>query len=137
MPLGDFVEAGTIPRPLPIGRVARLVFGAGALFYFIWNITQYSDRVGSEIPEVGYWVGVGIAYWYFSDLVDVGFSRSWGRWPQAAIIPLAAALVVAGLVAYENAWDLPLSWGVFILVEIFFGFIALSFLLAGTLAVPG
>ena len=30
MPLGDFVEVGTIPKPLPIGRTGRLIAGAGA-----------------------------------------------------------------------------------------------------------
>ena len=28
MPLGDFAEAGTVPKPLPIGRIGRFVFGA-------------------------------------------------------------------------------------------------------------
>ena len=54
MPLGDFVEAGTTPRPLPIGRAERLLFGVGALFYFIWNIIKYSEGISSDIPVSGY-----------------------------------------------------------------------------------
>ena len=137
MPLGDFQEAGTVPKPLPIGRVGRLVFGAGALFYFVWNIIQLSTRVSSDVPPVGYFVGVGFAFWYFSDLVVVGFSRGWGRWPQAAVLPFALALVVADLVAYGSAWGPPLGWGVFVFTELFFGYIGISFLLAAILAVPG
>ena len=137
MPLGDFVEAGTIKRPLLFGRVSRLVVGVGTLFYFIWNLTRYTDLVSSDVPEGGYWIGVGIAVWYFSDLVVVGFSRPWGRWPQIAILPLALALVVADLAAYGDAWGPPLGWGVFLFTELFFGFIGISFVFGALFAVPG
>jgi hypothetical protein len=72
-----------------------------ALFYFVWNISRYTDLVGSSVP--GYWVGVGFAFWYLSDLFVVGFSRNWGRWLQLAVFPLVLALVIADLVAYGDA----------------------------------
>ena len=137
MPLGDFVEAGSTPKPLLIGRMGRLAFGVGAGFYFIWNITQSGERAGSDVPVSGYWVGVAFAWWYFSDLVVVGFSRTWGRWPQAATAPVVAALLVGGLAAYGSAWAPPLAWGIFVFSEFFYGVIAVSFLLAATFAVPG
>ncbi len=137
MPLGSFVDAGTIPRPLVLGRTLRLVFGGGALFYFIWNIVVFDGRVGSDIPVAGYWVGVGFAFWYLPDLVDITLGRAWGRWPQVAVLPIALALVIADLVAYESGWGPPLGWGLFIMVELFFVTLGVSFLLAGALAVPG
>ncbi|MEE9249396.1 MAG: hypothetical protein V3U79_11985 [Dehalococcoidia bacterium] len=137
MPLGSFVDAGSIPRPLILGRTLRLAFGGGALFYFIWNIIAFDDRVGSDIPAVGYWVGVGFAFYYLSDLVDITFGRAWGRWPHVAVLPIALALVIADLVAYESGWGPPLSWGLFIMVEFFFVTLGISFLLAGALGVPG
>ena len=137
MPLGDFVEAGTLPKPLIVGRLGRLLFGLGAGFYFIWNIIQQGERVSADIPVSGYWIGVGFAWWYFSDLVVVGFSRRWGRWPQVAVAPVVAALMIASLMAYGDAWDLPLAWGVYLFTEFFYGFISISFLLGAILAVPG
>ncbi len=137
MPLGDFVEAGSAPRPLPIGRVTRFAFAIGAGFYFIWNILQYTERAGSDFPVNGYWIGVVFAWWYFSDLVVVGFGRRWGRRPKVAVLPVVLALVVTDLVAYGQIWDLPLAWGVFLSTEIVFGFFAISFFLAATFAVPG
>ena len=125
MPLGDFLEAGTIPKPLPIGRIGRLLFGVGALVYFVWNISRYTDLVGTGVPSVGFLVGVGFAFWHFPDLVTVSLSRSWGRWPQVAVFPLALALIVADLVAYGSAWGPPLGWGVFVLTELFFGLIGI------------
>jgi len=78
MTLGDFVEAGTLPKPLPIGKAGRLIFGVGALFYFAWLVIQRDALLGSSIPELGWWIGVvGVffAFYYFPDLVVVGFSR--------------------------------------------------------------
>ena len=137
MPLGDFAEAGTTPKPLPIGRMGRFVFGAAALFYFVWNIIQVSNRVSSDVPPIGFFVGVAVAWWYFSDLVVMGFSRQWGRWPQAAVLPFVLALVVADLLAYESGWGPPLGWGLFVFAEVFFGYIGLSFVMAAVFAVPG
>ena len=137
MPLGDFAEAGTIPKPLPIGRIARFVAGAGAFGYFVWNITRVSDLVSTDVPDIGFFVGVGFAWWYFSDLVVVGFSRMWVQWPRAAVLPIVLAFVVADLVAYESGWGPPLGWGLFVFAEFFYGYIGISFLLAAIFAVPG
>ena len=106
MPLGDFAEAGTTPRPLLIGRAGRLAVGAFTLFVFVVNLVDYEVFVSTDAsdPDVLYWIAVGVAWWYFSDLVVVSFGRSWGRWPQVAVFPVALALIVADLVAYESAW---------------------------------
>ena len=139
MPLGDFVEAGTSPRPLLIGRAGQLGFGAFTLYVFAVNLVDYDAFVSTDAsdPDVLYWVAVGFAWWYFSDLVVVGFGRRSGRWPQVAVFPFAAVLVVADLVAYESAWGPPLGWGVFSFTEFFYLFIGISFLLAAVLRVPG
>ena len=137
MPLGDFVEPGTTPRPLPIGRVLRLGFGILLGFGFIWNLLSYNELAGSDFPANTYWIGVVFMWWYFSDLVVVGLGRSWGRRPQAAALAVALVLVVIDLVAYGEIWDLPLAWGVFLFTEFVFGLFAVSFFLAGVLAVPG
>ena len=81
MPLGDFVEAGTIPKPLIIGRMGRVGLGAFLLFVFIVNLIDYEAFTTSDIsdPDVFYWIAVAVSWWYFSDLVVVGFSREWGR----------------------------------------------------------
>ncbi len=137
MPLGNFVEAGTTPKPLPIGRMGRLLFGAGTGFYFAWNIMRHSAFVSPDIPINGYWIGVAFAWWHFSDLVVVGFSRRWSRWPQMALLPIFVAVLVANLIAFGNPWSPPLAWSVFGFVEFFYGSIAISFLLAAIFQVPG
>ena len=137
MPLGDFVEPGTIEKPLTIGRFGRFIFGLGTLLYLAWLIINSSEFVGSDLPNWYWWFGAGFAFWYFSDLVVVGFTRNWGRWPQVAVIPIALALVVSDLAAYGSAWGPPLGWGVFLFTTFYYGFIGVSFLLGGIFAVPG
>lgn len=109
MPLGDFVEAGTTPKPLRVGRTLRLVFGLGATSYLVWNLVVYNDRVGSSSINAGYLVGAVFAWWYLSDAFVVGLGLKWGRWPQIVAIPVAVVLAVIGLVAYENVWAPPLG----------------------------
>ena len=140
MPLGDFVEPGTTPRPLSVGRLVRLAFGLGLGFLFIRNfLDAYPAVVGRELAtiDVGYWVGVVVVVWFLPDLVTVGFSRTWGRRPQAAVAGAAATLVVVDLVAYGSLWGPPLGWAVFLFTQFAIGFFALSFLFAGVFAVPG
>ena len=137
MPHGDFAEPGTTPRPLAIGRMARLGFGITLGFVFSWNILNNTDRAGSDFPLSGYWIGVVVAWWYFSDLVVVGFGRRWGRWPQVAVLPPALALVAIDLVAYGEIWDLHLAWSIFLFTQFVLGLFAASFFLAAVFAVPG
>ena len=67
----------------------------------------------------------------------VGFSRPWGRRPQAAGLLIALALLVADFAAYGTGWAPPLGWGVFIFMAFFFSLIGVAFLAAAALAVPG
>ena len=137
MPLGDFAEPGTTPRPLAIGRATRLGFGILLGFFFILNLLYYADLTGADFPVSTYWLSVVYAWWFFADSVVVGFGLGWGRWPRVAVLPVVLALVLVDLLAYGRIWDLPLAWGVFGFTEFVLGFFTISFLLAATLAVPG
>lgn len=137
MPLGDFAQPGTTPRPLAIGRVTRLGFGLFLAFFFALNLLLYADLTESDFPVNTYWFSVVYAYWFFSTLVVIGFGRRWGRWPQVAVLPVVLVLVVIDLEAYGQIWDVPLAWGVFLFTEFVLGFFAISFFLAAIFAVPG
>ena len=139
MPFGDFADAGTVPNPLGIRRMARLVFGVSILWVLIVNLIDYEGFVTSDISDPGvlYWIAVDASWYYLSDMVAVGFSLSWGRWPQVTVFPFALALVVAGLVVYKSAWSTPLGWDVFAFSDLFFVALCVSLNLAAGLAVPG
>ncbi len=137
MPLGDFVEAGTTPRPLRWGRLLRFVFGVAATGYFVWNFILFDERVATDTLIVAYLVGVAGAWWYLSDAFIVGMGLPWRRWPQIVAIPVAVLLLVVGLVVDTIAWGTPLQAGAFVMSQFFYGFIGPSFILAAIFAVPG
>ena len=141
MPLGDFAEPGTTPRTLAIGRVSRLAFAVLIGIVFTLILLNYAYLTDSEFHvsgySIAYWIAVVAAWNAFSHLVEVGFGRRWGRWPQVAVLPVVLALVLIDLVAYGEIWDLPLAWGVFLFTGFVYGFTAISFFLAATFAVPG
>ena len=137
MPLGDFVEAGTTPKPLRIGRTLRFVFGVGGLAFFVWNFVHFSDLVATETLNVGYLVGAAFAWWYLSDAFVVGFGFPWGRWPQIVAITAAVALLMVGVAIEGIAWGTPLQAGLFVMTQFWFGFSGLSFIFAALFAVPG
>ena len=80
MPLGDFAEPGTTPRPLAVGRLLRLGFGILLGFFFALNLLFYTDLTESDFPVSTYWFSVVFAWWFFADLVVVGVYRQhiWG-----------------------------------------------------------
>ena len=137
MPLGDFAEPGTTPRPLVIGRVSRLGFGIVLGFAFTWNLLSYTDLTNSDFPLNTYWFAVAVAWWFFADAVVVALGRRWGQWPRIAVLPVALALVLIDLVTYGEIWDVPLAWAVFLFTEFVLAFFTISFVVAATLAVPG
>ncbi len=137
MPLGDFVQPGTIPRPLKIGRAGRLLFGVGALYYFAWLIIGRESLIDPSSIDLGLWVGVFFAFYYLPDLFVVGLSRPWGRWPQAAALAIVMVLVAADFAVYGSGWAPPLAWAIYTFTAFYYALIGVAFLLAAFLAVPG
>jgi hypothetical protein len=120
-----------------IGRAGRLALGIAAGGAFIWNLTEFTYLTDSEFALSTFWFAFAVAWWFFSDLVVVGFGRHWGRRPQIAVFPVALALVVIDWVAYGHLWDVPLAMGVYLFTQFVFGYFSISFLLAALFAEPG
>jgi len=59
--LGDFVQPGTIPKPLAIGRTGRLLFGVGALFYVAWLILKRDALIWTSGIDLTDYIVLGIA----------------------------------------------------------------------------
>ena len=137
MPLGNFVQPETIPKPLKIGRAGRLIFGVGALYYFAWLIIQREFLIDPSGIDLRLWVGVFFVFYYLPDLFVVGLSLRWGRWPQAAALVILMVLVAADFAAYGSGWAPPLAWAIYTFTTFYYGLIGVAFLSAAILAVPG
>ncbi|MHC4676935.1 MAG: hypothetical protein ACYTBZ_31005 [Planctomycetota bacterium] len=133
----EFREPGTFPTPGLFGRVVRIVAGLFLIYFFIKTITGYKSYVAYSLPGGTWWIGAAAGFYFLSDVVNIGFARSWSRWPQAVALFLALGAVVFDLFQYGNIWGPPLGMLIYILMVFVLGALGLSFLLAGILAVPG
>jgi hypothetical protein len=101
-------------------------------------VTGYTYIVSEDVPTgLFLWFGVAFSFFFFDQIFNVGFTRTWGRWPQAILVLLAVGAVVLDLSIYGSFWAPPLGLLVFLLLAYVTGHLGLSFILAGILAAPG
>ena len=89
-------EPGLLPRPGPVGRVVRLGFGTLCLWYVLILI----QVTGNFLDDDGHmrtaiWNGIIIGLLLVSYVVNIGFSKAWGKWP--AFISAGIFLFTAGV----------------------------------------
>jgi len=132
------LECGSLPKPGPIGRLVRLVFGILSLYYVyvLWTV-RLDLLTGDGGIRSLIWNGILPTLFISSYVVNIGFSRAWKKWP--AIIALVIMLG-AGVVGYIQSGNLETAilaksiWS----VEVYtFTHLGLSFVLAVMLATPG
>jgi hypothetical protein len=131
-------EAGSLPRPGPIGRVVRLLFG----FFCLWYVQGLIEIAGNLFGADGHirsvvWNGVLVGLFLVSYVVNIGFSRAWKKWPAIISVCILAAVAGFGYLtsgAIETSQLARLIW----LWEIYiFAHLGLAFVIAGLLGSPG
>ena len=131
-------EPGTLPRPGPVGRLARLVFGLLCLSYVYGLITVGGDLQspsGNIRPII--WNGILAGLLVVSYVVNIGYSRAWKKWPAVVSATALAAVASVGYLMSGTVETLALAllmwaWELYI-----FGHLGISFLLAAIIATPG
>jgi len=132
------VDKGTLGRPGPVGRIVRLglgllcLYGLSELLLYRQNIIQ---TPASVLPNIS--LLVLFAVFIINYVVNIGFGRSWGRWPS--YLSVAGLLILAAIswLAFGNT-DHPLfgavlwAWLVY-----FYAHLGSSFVLAAIIATPG
>jgi hypothetical protein len=89
----NFKEPGTFPKPGPFGRGVRILAGLFFLYFFIETLTGYKGYVSLGWPGGTWWIGAIVSFYFLSEVINIGFTRSWGRRPQAVFLGLALAAV--------------------------------------------
>ncbi len=134
----QFVEPGSIPKPGPIGRLVRLLFAYFCLQFF-WQLVTKGGvlfQIGLQ-NQSGIGLGAAMGFCVFPYVVNIGFRRDWGHWPQGGILLMASLAGGAGYFFYGNPWGSPLTLLVVLWLVYVFGHLGLSFLLSGIFATPG
>ena len=129
---------GSLPRPGPIGRTARFALGIVTAAVLVAVALPRLERPpGSESPSLLFLAAVLLTFRLVGDIVELVFRRPWGRSARIAGVAGIGPFVAVDLVAYGRWWAPPLAWYLFLLVELSLGVLAISFITASILAVPG
>ena len=134
----ELVDAGTLTRPGPIGRLFRLALGVLCLYaladivsYIEWTTMQPFSSLGNRL------LLLLAPLWVISYVVNIGFSKSWGRKP---LIGSAIFLLISAVSAYvvSGSFDSPI-FGVplNLWLAYFYGHLGISFVLSALIATPG
>ncbi len=131
-------EPGTLPRPGPVGRLARLVFGAICIWYLA-GLIDIHDSVMDGQGQVRsvIWNGIFPGLFLVSYIINIGFTRSWKKWPafaSAGVFLLLAAYgyFTGGVLETELLARTIWLWELYL-----FSHLGLSFLLSALLGTPG
>lgn len=131
-------EPGSLPRPGPVGRLARLAFGAMCLWY-VSGLVQVS---GSLLTGDGHirsliWNGILPGLFLVSYIINIGYSRAWKKWP--AIISAAVFLLISGVGYFmsgtsETVWLAAVIWAWALFL---FTHLGVAFVVSGTIGTRG
>ena len=141
----NFVNPGALKRPGPVGRFVRLFIGIWIvhLFYqlLVFGLLAFPNSrllISWQIPSnLSLWIAVGIFFWLFPYVVNIGFSQNWRHWPQWIL--LGVVIIFAGISFGLNGhfWSPALGWIVLIWLLYVTGHLGFAFLLSAILATPG
>jgi hypothetical protein len=133
----SYQEAGTLQRPGPIGRAVRLLFGLGA-FYAVFQAVKYrAVLMETTLPDWSWIPIVLIALYVFPYVINLGWGRSWGRWPQFTIVALLGFVAVVNFISTGNLWGKAPGSLLFVWMAYTFAHLGLSFILSTVIATPG
>ncbi len=129
---------GTLPKPGPVGRIARLVFG----LLCAWYVISLIDLRGSLVAGDGHirsviWNGVLPGLFLISYIVNIGFSRAWGKRPAIVSAATMAAIAGIGFLLHGRLETEILARFLWVWEVYAFGHLGLSFLLSAVIGTPG
>jgi hypothetical protein len=83
--------------PRLLGRIGRLIFGLWSLYFVREAFTYREFFVESPqvLDQVGYLMGVALAFWLMPDVINIGINRRWKRRSQIVWLIVALLAVAA------------------------------------------
>ena len=134
----ELVDAGSLARPGPIGRLVRIVLGTLCLYAFAVLFLSAELTTAQPLSSLDNRVLIILVpLCVFNYVVNIGFLKSWGY------KPLIASVVVLGLFAtlafvLTDSFDSPiLGTPLNLWLAYFYGHLGISFVLAAIIATPG
>ena len=131
-------EAGTLPRPGPIGRLVRLAYGVLCLWY-VDSLIQMSANLMAADGHVrpGIWYGIFPGLFLISYVVNIGYSRAWKKWPAIISAGIFSGIAAFGYLAEGAVETNALAraiwgWELYLFVHL-----GIAYVLAAIIGTPG
>jgi hypothetical protein len=132
------LEQGTLARPGPYGRLLRLALGI-LCSYALYELFKHGRFIIQSpvtvIPNIAMLVIPAVLMVNY--VVNIGFGRSWGRWPcYVSVLAWLMTVAVSWLTTGTPDHVLP-GIALWIWLVYFYAHLGISFLLAAIIATPG
>lgn len=131
-------QPGSLPEPGPVGRIVRLLFGLLCLWYVSELLRAFESLIasdGSVLPLV--WNGILPGLFLISYVINIGFSRSWGKRPAVVSAALLAVSALGSYLSSGTAETELFARVVWVWEVYLFAHLGLSFVLAAVIGTPG
>ena len=131
-------SAGTLQRPGPVGRVVRVLFGV----FCVWYVAELFGVRGNLFDAAGHvrstvWNGVLPGLILISYVINIGYSRSWKKWPALLSVGVFSLLAAYGFIQDATLETPALAHTLWFWEVYLFSHLGLSFLLSAIIATPG
>lgn len=134
----QLVEEGSLHRPGPVGRLARLSLGIACLYGLREILLHRQDIISTPISVLPNMIFMVLpALLIVNYVVNIGFGVSWGRRPSYLSVAAAGVLAAVGWLAYGTPDHPILGIALWIWLAYFYAHIGLSFVLSAIVATPG
>jgi hypothetical protein len=134
----ELADPGSLMRPGPIGRLIRLVLGSACLYGLDYLLVHREAIIATPVSTLpNLVVLVVVAFWIVNYVVNIGFGKSWGRWPSyvSAIVMMTSATI--GWVIKGTPDNSILGVCLWLWLVYFYSHLGFSFVLAALIATPG
>ena len=131
-------DAGTLPRPGPFGRLARIFLGLLCLWY-VYGLVQVAGSLidnDSQIRSL-VWNGILPSLFLISYVINIGYSRAWKKRPAFVSVGVFSAIAIFGYLttgSVETPWLARAIWSFELYLFINLGF---AFAMSAIIATPG
>jgi hypothetical protein len=134
----ELVAEGTLRKPGPIGRLTRLALGIACL-YTLATLMRYAEtdinEPFSSLDNLALIILFPLCV--FNYVINIGYSRSWGRWPLMVSLGLLVILAGVGYLITGSLNNQVFGIPLVLWLGYFYTHLGLSFVLAAVIATPG
>jgi hypothetical protein len=131
-------QPGTLPKPGPVGRAVRVALGLLCAWY-VKGLVNVSDSLiaGDGHIRTAIRNGIILGLFLVSYVIDIGFSRAWGKRPAIASALVLTAVGGLGYFLQGNIETAMFARTIWAWEVYLFSHLGLAFLIAGTIGTPG